>query len=260
MENSFSRGGWDDNCETLHFKKIQCTISCWKNWLVETNDNCFQRISVEHLVAPISYWRNYHYWENFWNHTKYVSWFDAFHSVQGSTKSRVLAKRSIFKPRTPSEWIQLWAIVRNLPNGAFEPSSYSALSSWLWWSGNFSEADYSSGSIGNKQCVCRIDDNLLSGKLSQNRIKQKISRQFHFSQRARRWNPSWIRRPQKDLVANSTVCGSTENTIQWEHPLAQRKHCFILNVCSSMKVQMHLSKTAYCHTLIFFKKDFGDFT
>ena len=98
-------------------------------------------------------------------------------------KFHVLSQRSLFKLRTPWEWIQLWAIGRNLPDDALEPSSYSAFSSWLCWSGNFSEADYSSSSINNKQCACKTDDSLISGKLSQSRNKQQISRQFHFSKR-----------------------------------------------------------------------------
>ena len=64
-----------------------------------------------------------------------------------------------------------------------EPSSYSALSSWLCWSGNFSEADYSSSSIDNKQFACKIADSLICGKFSQSRNKQQISRQCHFSRR-----------------------------------------------------------------------------
>ena len=42
--------------------------------------------------------------------------------------------------------------------------------------------------------------------------------------------------------------------------VGSEKAIFFFNVCSSLKVQVRLSKTAYCHTLIFFKKDLGDFT
>ena len=192
------------------FERFNTTISCWKNSLVETNDNCFQRSSVELLVAPVSYGRNYHYWEAFWKHTKYVSWVDASQSVQCSTNSRVLTQRSILKPRKPVEWIQVWAIGRNLPNDALKPSSYSALSSCLCWSGNFSGADYFSSSVDNKQCACKIDDSLIRKTFSEQKQTTNQS-PVPLQSEGSRCNPSWIRKPQKDLVANSKVCGSTKN-------------------------------------------------
>ena len=53
----------------------------------------------------------------------------------------------------------------------------------MCWSWNFSEAQCSSSSMDNKQCECKIDDSVISGRLSQSRNKQQINQQFHFSQR-----------------------------------------------------------------------------
>ena len=52
----------------LIFRRFNTTISCLEILLVETNDNCFQRSSVEILVDSILYPRNYHYWDAFWSH------------------------------------------------------------------------------------------------------------------------------------------------------------------------------------------------
>ena len=42
--------------------------------------------------------------------------------------------------------------------------------------------------------------------------------------------------------------------------VGSEKALYFFNVCLSLKVQMHLSKRAYCYTLISFKKDLGDLT
>ena len=158
------------------FEGLIITISCRQIWLVETDGYCFQRFSVKVLVAPISYGQNHHYWGAFWDQTKNVSWSDASQSVKRSSKSRVFAQKSVFKPRTHWDWIQLWA--KRCRRTIIIP----CLSSWLYRSGSFSEADSSSNFIDNKQCASKNDYSLLSLKLYQSRNEQQISCQFRFCQ------------------------------------------------------------------------------